>query len=103
MPRHAVPLVDQTFDEIGGRLSTLIRTGFRRRGAGSDPIELGQEQRDRPAHAQVSGALDVALEQVFDFLLSGAGVFRRGLHGALGIETEQYRVTVGKELLDRLV
>ena len=73
----------------------------RRRAVRQHAVELGQEQRDRPAHAQVFGPLDVALQQVFDFLLPPPAF--GGIGRALGVEAEEHGVAVGEEFLDRLL
>ena len=81
--------------------STAVGRSPACRATGQHAVELGQEQRDRPAHAQVVGALDVALEQVLDLLLPAPALGRVGR--ALGVEAEEHGVAVGEELLDRLL
>ena len=62
---------------------------------------LVKSKRDRPAHAQVFGPIDVAFQQVFDFLLPATSF--GGFGRALGVEAEQHGIAIGEELLDRLL
>ena len=100
VPRHAIALVDQSLDELGRKSRLDARALARCRAVGQHPVELGQQERDRPAHAQVFGAIDIALQQVFDFLLPAPALGEVGR--AFGVETEQHGIAIGEEFLDGL-
>ena len=79
----------------------MLRAFAPGRAVGQHPVELGQQERDRPAHAQVFGPIDIALQQVFDFLLPPPAF--GGLGRALGVETEQHGIAIREEFLDGLL
>ena len=103
MPGHAVLLVDQPLDE------RRRETGRRHPGAWSPRPARSASTRSNLVRSSatgrpvlsVVGAVDVALEQVFDLLLPPPAL--GGLGRALGVEAEEHGVAVGEELLDRLV
>ena len=88
--RHPVLRLDQPAD--------LAR---RRAAVGQDAVVLRDQQGDGAVGRGVVGALDVALQQALDLLLTPPPVGRRG--GAVGVEAEEYGVAVGEEGVDRPV
>ena len=84
---HSVSLVDHLLDQRRRQAGLGIHALGACRMGGQHPVELRQEQRDRPAHAEVFGLIDVAFEEIFNFLLPTPAL--GGIGRALGVETQR--------------